>query len=143
MDKSSYLQELGNAMYPDGATYSQFAPMPTDDPETWPLLVIGQDEATFKSMTFKKRIWAQDDLVPLFPKSQGQDLMVSAFFARHCGFHFEVTDEQVTEINANREGKPYSMQKVAKEERKQRIDSANCQMKNEIPMPTAPVMKKL
>ena len=142
VDKSSYFQELGNAMHPDGATFSKFAPTPTEDPDTWPLLVVGQDEATFKSMTFKKRIWAQDDLVPLFPKSQGQGLMVSGFFARHCGFHFEVTNEQLAKINANREGKTYSMQVVAKEERKQRIDSANCQRKNKVPVPTGPVMKE-
>lgn len=108
---------MANRTLKGGGSYSKFAPTPTEDPETWPLLTIGQDEATFKSQSFKKGIWAQDNIVPLFPKSLGHGRMVSAFFSREHGFHFEVTDEQLEQIDAMRAGQPYLMQDVAKEER--------------------------
>ena len=142
VDRLSFFQDLGNALYADGAAHSKFQPKPTNDPETWPLLVIGQDEATLKSLTYKKRIWAQDDLVPLFPKSQGYGLMVSAFFSRPSGFHFEVSRDQLERINERRKGQKYSMQDVAKEERRQRIECANARKKGKkLPAPTTPVFK--
>lgn len=145
IDRSSYLQELGNLRFKGGADWSKFAPdRDPNDPNTWRLRRIGQDEATFKSQTFKRGVWAQDNLVPLFPKSDGMGRMVSAFFSRQSGFHLDISDEQLIQVNANRSGKLYSMQAVAQEERKQRIVTSNMNKKprNQQPIPTGPVFKQ-
>ena len=78
-------------------------------PDVKPLLMFGQDECIFKQFSFTKKSWrGSDDKVPLIPKDDGIGIMISAFASREFGYGFDISMEQMTEINNFRNGKEYS-----------------------------------
>lgn len=80
-----------------------------------PLIIFGQDEAIFKQFLFRVMQWTgPDGRRPLLPKDEGQGVMLSVFQSREFGFgFFHLTNEQLEQVNAFRQGRYYSDQDAA------------------------------
>ena len=69
-----------------------------------PLLIIGQDEAIISQYIFGRRTWiAPNGRRTLFPKSDGDRIMISTFMSRFMGFATNLSSEQVQVINDYRQ----------------------------------------
>jgi hypothetical protein len=75
------------------------------DTEKRPLVVFGQDECIVKQYRFTQKGWkGPNGKQALIPKDDGLGVMISAFVSREFGFGFELTTEQLQEVNAKRFG---------------------------------------
>jgi hypothetical protein len=80
-----------------------------------PLIVFGQDECIVKQYLFSKKSWSgPKGETALVPKDDGLGVMISAFVSREFGFGFELTNEQLQEVNAKRVGEKYKDETAAK-----------------------------
>ena len=72
-----------------------------------PIEFFGQDECLFAvSLPSQKLDWTKQG-ARLFPKSNSEGYMISAFVSRNSGFGLPVKEEQLARINAYRQGKQY------------------------------------
>jgi hypothetical protein len=73
-----------------------------------PVIIIGHDECVCCQCMLSAFGWKgpNGDTV-LLPKSEEEGIMVSSFFGREIGFCFELTEEQLAQINAARNGQEY------------------------------------
>ena len=70
---------------------------------TRPKIISGQDETVVKQHTFSKNCWhAPSGASQLLPKSDGRSKMISALFSRLDGLGVELSEQQLSEINAQR-----------------------------------------
>ena len=92
VDDCDYFHVIADLKHPKtgGNLSIDKPPFVADDRTTWLIMVIGEDEAVFKSGTFRKSCWSLDGTCPLFPKSQGRGLHVAAFHSRKVGLHFSL-----------------------------------------------------
>lgn len=67
-----------------------------------PLYHVGQDEAIFKQFALPSCCWSIRGKIKLRPKSEGQGVMVSAFFCEVRGFGLRLTKPEIDIINATR-----------------------------------------
>ena len=74
-----------------------------------PIKILGQDESVFSQFLFPtKSCWIGPNKERgLFPKSNGEGYMISAFVSRDSGFGLPITEEQLVRINAYQQGKQY------------------------------------
>jgi hypothetical protein len=83
--------------------------------EKRPLVVFGQDECIVKQYLFTQKGWkGPNGEQALIPKDDGLGVMISAFVSREFGFGFELTTEQLQEVNAKRVGEKYKDETAAK-----------------------------
>ncbi|KAI2491822.1 hypothetical protein MHU86_22728 [Fragilaria crotonensis] len=76
--------------------------------ESKPIAIFGQDESVFSQFLFLPKSWVGPNKERgLFPKSNGEGYMISAFVSRDSGFGLPVTEEQLQLVNAYRHGKQY------------------------------------
>ena len=122
VDQCSFFQELASLNYPEfgGALSIRKPATNPEDRETWPIIVLGEDESVFKSYSFRKGVWSVGGTLPMRPKSEGVGLHVASFVSRTRGWHFDVTNDQLAEINFRRQRRPnYVKPDIAREARKE------------------------
>lgn len=74
-----------------------------------PLLIFCQDECIFKQYTFRSKCWnGPSGEVPLMPKDKGQGLMISAFVSGEFGFNWQLSQEQLIQVNHCRKNNFFS-----------------------------------
>ena len=78
-----------------------------------PRIVLGQDEAIYRSSQQNESCWTIDGETTLRTKGLGTGVMVSAFVSRELGFGIAIKDEDVLAINKLREGKKYTDEEAA------------------------------
>ena len=107
----SQLLETDNApgeyFYPlDSALWNSFPCRHRHDPQVCkckcPLYHLGQDEAIFKQYSLPSHYWTCQGRSKLRPKTEGQGVMVSAFWDEFRGFGLDLTDEEIAKVNLSR-----------------------------------------
>ena len=72
-------------------------------------LVNNQDKVLFKQLQFGGSSWSLlDGSKKLYPKDEGQGLMLSAFCSHELRFDFQLLPEPMNKINEKRKGQKYS-----------------------------------
>ena len=77
-------------------------------PEEKPIIMIGQDKSIFKQFLITAKQWnLPDGSCAINPKEDGQGIMISTFVSRDFGYGFDLTPEQLAQVNEFRKGKKY------------------------------------
>ena len=79
-----------------------------------PVMILGQDKCIFCQYLFSKGMWVcPDGCKQLFPKDDGQGIMLSLFCCRDLGYGYNPPTNIMNEINESRKGKNYSDEDAA------------------------------
>ena len=77
-------------------------------PNSKPIIMIGQDECTYKQYLMTKKQWfLPGGISELNPKTNGDGIMYSAFVSREFGFGHPLSQAQLERINEYRRGTKY------------------------------------
>ena len=78
-----------------------------------PVIVLGQDEAIYRSSQQNDSCWTVDGESTLRTKGLGTGFMVSAFVSRALGLGLTISEMQLSEINKVRAGQSYTDEEAA------------------------------
>ena len=97
VDKHKGLQKMANEKY------GSFGGNISHNWKGKPIIIFGQDESAFNQYAFGNKQWVgANGERAILPKHNGMGLMISAFQSREFGFEFEMTPQQLEDVNRKR-----------------------------------------